>query len=557
VNVIDLTAMQHTACEVEADATEGTLNGSFAQRAMFFAVVFCLVALRVVWLQSDAYPRLSWSSALLTDEGFYIHNARNLVLFGRERLDGWNNMLIMPLLHLLQVGVFRLFGVGAIQARSISVLTSLMTLVVFRDAARRSWGETVANVATVFLGLDHVNLLYNRMAFMDTPGVLFMVAAWWASVWGSEVAARAHFAARAYVWFGIAGASLVAAYAVRGLAALVIWLPFVFVMDSRRDASDRTLAPRLAISVVVGVGLAGLSYLVLWVQPHRAELAFVNHYYLQYQLLPHSASRLCYNIGMSLGDWQRGLFPYLLKHTPIQFIFALAAACVYTKGLAGGRNSKRSCPASGRVAEQGSWLAMIGWLVILWGFCCTVNYSPSRYYVLFYPAMAALAALGLTQVCNRAARKRFVCVGLLSLWLGINTFWLGDWIVHLTYRQAAADLWLAQHLPADSVVLGAVAPGLCLNNHLHAWNVIQHLCNDDHPVERLGETPAYIVYIDEANWKEMWWTVNYPALVAKDRRLHAFNQLLRPFFVVGVYPANAAALSRYKEIPARPGESDR
>ena len=38
-----------------------------------------IVLLRVIYLDADAYPRLSWSSALLTDEGFYIHNARNLV----------------------------------------------------------------------------------------------------------------------------------------------------------------------------------------------------------------------------------------------------------------------------------------------------------------------------------------------------------------------------------------------------------------------------------------------------------------------------------------------
>src|SRR4051794_7168818 len=56
-------------------------------------------ALRLAALDSDAYPRLSWSSALLTDEGFYIHNARNVVLFGTAQTDQFNNMLIMPTLH--------------------------------------------------------------------------------------------------------------------------------------------------------------------------------------------------------------------------------------------------------------------------------------------------------------------------------------------------------------------------------------------------------------------------------------------------------------------------
>src|SRR5438132_3330214 len=105
-----------------------------------------MVLLRIVALDSDPYARLSWSSGLLTDEGFYIHNARNVVLFGTARTDEFNNMLIMPTLHALQVLIFRLFGVGAIQARLISVCSSLLTLPVFYAALRRVFGNRVALV---------------------------------------------------------------------------------------------------------------------------------------------------------------------------------------------------------------------------------------------------------------------------------------------------------------------------------------------------------------------------------------------------------------------------
>src|SRR5579864_875719 len=75
-------------------------------RILIITLLVLAVVLRLIYLDSDAYARLSWSSALLTDEGFYLHNARNLLLFGHLRTDGFNNCLIMPLLHLLQVGVF-------------------------------------------------------------------------------------------------------------------------------------------------------------------------------------------------------------------------------------------------------------------------------------------------------------------------------------------------------------------------------------------------------------------------------------------------------------------
>ena len=85
-------------------------------------------------------PRLSWSSALLTDEGFYLHNARNLVLFGPLRTDEFNNALIMPLLHVLQVAVFRLRASAPCRRAALSVGGSLLTLLVFFDALRRAFG---------------------------------------------------------------------------------------------------------------------------------------------------------------------------------------------------------------------------------------------------------------------------------------------------------------------------------------------------------------------------------------------------------------------------------
>jgi 4-amino-4-deoxy-L-arabinose transferase-like glycosyltransferase len=141
-------------------------------------------ALRLVVLDSDPYPRLTWSSALLTDEGFYIHNARNLVLFGKARTDGFNNMLIMPTLHALQVLVFRLLGVGAVQARLISALASLLTLPLFFATLRRVFDTKIALVGTLFLGLDHTNLLYSRLALMDTPAAALLICCMYALVRG-------------------------------------------------------------------------------------------------------------------------------------------------------------------------------------------------------------------------------------------------------------------------------------------------------------------------------------------------------------------------------------
>jgi 4-amino-4-deoxy-L-arabinose transferase-like glycosyltransferase len=490
-------------------------------RAAAWAVVILMALLRVVALDSDAYPRLSWSSALLTDEGFYIHDARNLVLFGHAQTDGFSNRLIMPTLHCLQVAVFSLCGVGAVQARLISVALSLLMLAAFFAALRRAFGRRVAWAGVALLGLDHVSLLYHRLALMDTPAACVLVFAFYAFVRGTEERERV-------LWLFGCGLLLGLACTVRGLSALVWPAPLAALWWSGREAGQ---SRRRAIgAVVAGLAAALLIYLISWYLPHHAELARVNRYYVGDQLVPHRFAHLRRNVAQSLYGWQRGMMPYLLRHTPVQFGLTLLWLLWWKRG--GLRTLGEPQAACAR------YLAL--WLLLVMLPICCVNYAPSRYYVLFYPAMAGLAAIAaahfdaVVPIPGRNLARMAPAVLLLA-WGLINLGWLGDWLLHLTYRQREADRWLADHLPPNSVLLGAVAPGLCMNNRFQAVNVIEDLCNDDRPVERFAPAPRYILILD-GRWKEVWWVRNYPELVAPDRRIHAFPHLLRSFFSVGVYP---------------------
>ena len=144
------------------------LNPSL-ERTLLLAI-FCLaILIRLFALRADNYLRLDWSAALLTDEGFYAHNARNVALFGTARTDGFNNMLVSPILHGIQVLAFWVIGPGMLQARLISVVSSLVGLGAFWLALRRAFGSKIALTGVMFLALDHVNALYSRMALMDTP----------------------------------------------------------------------------------------------------------------------------------------------------------------------------------------------------------------------------------------------------------------------------------------------------------------------------------------------------------------------------------------------------
>ena len=504
----------------------------FAIWTLLLVFLGLAIALRLVALDSDAYPRLSWSSALVTDEGFYIHNARNRVLFGRERTDEFNNALIMPTLHYAQVGVFSLFGVGVIQARLISVVCSLLTLWLFWLALRRAFGVRCAWVGTLFLSLDHVFLLYNRLALMDTPAVLVLTAAFAAFVTGNEKArADAQTSLR---WLAACGLLMIVAYATRGLFGALLPVPFLAFWCAWRR--DRIRVRRALLALGAGAGVALMVYVLAWYLPHRAELTHVNSHYLRVQMLPKSVRRLRVNIQDGLVGVRRGMTFYLLRHSPVLFGATVAGTCFWLA------RRRRRTPLQEN--ETGALCFLGFWFWTLYLLYLTITYMdvpgvPSRYFVLFYPAMAGLAAYFLTAEPGAFPWSRKMTqtatVGLLTAWALLNVYWLTDWLSHLTYRQREADRWLANHLPEGTVLFGAFAPGLCMNNRFRVVNMIEGLCNDRQPVEKFASAPRAVIILDNGGWTEKWWVEHYPDIIQPQNRIHRFVGVLRPFFTLGVY----------------------
>jgi len=382
--------------------------------------VALMLGLRCVALDSDAYPGLSWSSALLTDEGFYIHDARNRVLFGHAQTDQFSNALIMPVLDAVQTGVFHLFGVSVVSARAISVALGLLTLPVFFDAMRRAFGLRPAVFALLLLGLDHVSLLYSRLALMDTPAAFVLVCAFWLWVKSVETSRKSRiwfYISRGTmtqreiprwerIWPALCGLALGACYGVRGLGALVYPVPilllgwegwktkrWVTARESLEETNRKSESWKRFISFLVGLALALGIYAVLWYLPNHAELKRVNHYYLFEQLVPRSLNSLRLNVTHALFGDDRGFSPYLFRHAPVQFVLALLGLAAW--GVRRGKVGLR--PAAHRNA-----LYLGLWLLLAWAAFAVVRYSPPRYYIIFYPALTGIAALVLDRVLTVA-----------------------------------------------------------------------------------------------------------------------------------------------------------
>ena len=529
--------------------------------------IFC-VALRVVCLCSDPYPSLSWSSALLTDEGFYLHHARNAILFSQNLQDQFDNSLIMPLLDLAQRGVFSWFGVGFVQTRLISVFCSLFSILFLYGSLKNFAGRECAVAAAALYGLDHVTLLYSRMGLMDTPALLPILAGFYSFSCACHSFRNERHGEGNLALF-LCGLCLIAGYATRGLSVLVFPAPLIALTFF--PFAEKKQRKKSFVLLLGGLLLGFALYFMFWMVPHRIELANVNRFYLTHQLLPGSPSQLLKNIGNAFFGVERGMFPFLLRHTPVLTIGTLLSLFTFFRE----RSEKPISPER---------IFLVSWVLVGWFLCSVISYSPSRYYVLFLPGMAALCTLTfgekveskevtpfspfgikvlkafcvyhLSLICLSAVPFSFGVAGVLAilisllplnrlsaflssfvasnakrrkmfytLWAIVNTGWLLHWSFTLSYTQRDSAQWLTTHLPANSVLYGDVASGLAPNLPFRVVPVIPGLSNEALPIISPG-SPRFLLILDNP-YLPKFWKERYSALIQPLQKVQTFPKIVK------------------------------
>ena len=88
------------------------------------------------------------------DEGAWVHNARNRALFGAWRVDEWNPLFIAPVFTGFEYLSFRTFGVGLWQARVVSEVAGVISVVLLSLGVRRLAGDLAAIIAAALVLLD-------------------------------------------------------------------------------------------------------------------------------------------------------------------------------------------------------------------------------------------------------------------------------------------------------------------------------------------------------------------------------------------------------------------
>lgn len=260
------------------------------------AILLLALLLRTLFPAADP-PWRSTVGVVWHDEGAWVHNARNKALFGSWRQDEWNPVFIAPVFTALEYASFAAFGVGVRQARLVSELAGLASVLLLALGVRRMAGDRAGLIAGALLATNYVYVMYNRAAIMEALMASFIVSSWYCSTraerdprWGALAAVMATLAfftkAAAAFYIGALGlAMLWRLVAPRGLATRPPDQPpprlgrSAEALGAKADAGSHSLPRQVQLAarwtlggLVVSFGLVA----ALFVLPHWGDYQFYN-----------------------------------------------------------------------------------------------------------------------------------------------------------------------------------------------------------------------------------------------------------------------------------------
>ena len=521
-------------------------------------LVFGVVVLRIVDIGADAWKDLDWGTGIWTDEGFYAHNARNQVLFGKAEQDGFNNYNLSPVLHAIQVIVFTQFGVGLIQARLISIIASLLTCGFLYAGVRNDFGPRAAAFSLMLLGLESSYILYNRLGLMESLGTLVIALAYY--LWTLD---------RPWSKF-LSGFIAAAAFAVK--TTFLIFLPapvIALIIINKRDL--RAIASSTWPYLLGAAAFFGLYY-GTWLGVHGAEVARMNNFYRTMQSQPRSFNQLLWMIRRAVIGYHFGFLQRMETRSTVFLNLALVGSIWSLFKVMPIGKSK-----SDEVIE-GIHKRLLMHIVCLAAgilFIFVSRYAPSRYFLVFHVSAAVVGGVLLSRFSDviEAIREnvwlqRAMCVLvflfgyhlLLPLYnipelkkyselLGVFTAMsvtviairfrnglskqltpafitavflatsVGQytaWFLTRRHETLQASQWLTAQVGPNAIVAGDWAPNLGFGSKLRLPPVFKGLANDDDPIQTLN---VDFVLTGRTPYPKRMWAKLAPGLLTDENRV--------------------------------------
>ncbi len=417
------------------------------------------IFMRLAFLSADPPLNLSWSMDVNTDPGQYTSFARSRVLWGEWQpfknpfLTVWLNSAYTLIFFFF----FSLLGVGRWQANLMVGVLSSLTLLFFYLAIRRGISQKAALLATFFLSINYILVMYSRNTFAEVPVIFFFVLGTYFLVLGSR---RGWF----LLFSGVCFASSILFCKVSAWFIVPVCLG-VLALTAGDPSSEQSGRKKWSAIWLFMLGLFAVT--LLWfVTVCSGSVKTVYDFvfgmsvgmYGSPQALD-SISDFIYSL-FSFGEVTRvfenerySMGTDLFFRMPFLFVLSLLFLLSYLVKVFKAKRIFENFRSYPRLELFfGLWL-VVGILALMpW------NYRPLRYQILLIPPMCALAAFYVFHFLNRADAEE---KARISVWFWIFSIPTASFLIFHTISFLLK--FFQKQARLDSVVMLSFASSLVLH----------------------------------------------------------------------------------------------
>ncbi len=397
-------------------------------------LIIILGAFFLRFIALDADPPPSVGLHFTCDEGWWVHNARNQVLFGQWVMDEFNqSLLVSPTFCVAVAQAYSMFGVSLASSRIVPALSGFLALLFFIGILRRSNPGNTLIPAALLMGWGFGFVAMNRIAYVDSTAFCFLMLGWWLlesfhnRVWGvflAGMAAALAFVTKSYT------ASVAPVFLLIWLSRVLTGLTRVKPGLSGKISRRGPLKKHVVDGLLFVAGIAAV--MMFWYR--IIYMPFQDQFQIMYHLWQDG------NIPGSISEAARNLPSFIIRSKPGEIyparFFNLNMVLIL---LAGWRVIQLLTPEFSSVRKAITAMPrmdreMLIWLVVT--LCCIapLTAKPFRRYLFLYPPLIILASRTLLPVTISAASRgysRILAVIRTMIFAGIPTLLAGPGLISL------------------------------------------------------------------------------------------------------------------------------
>jgi len=444
---------------------------------LFALIAVAFALLRFVNLSADMPTNITGSGTLYTDEGIYGRNAAWFVSTGGWYVPGdFNTAVNYPIYFVLQVIVFKLWGVNFEAIRTLSVLSALGVISIVGFIVKRFTSNQAAIITILLISTNFLFFAFSRYGQADMPMLLCVVL--------SFTCLLLSHSTPKLIFTVFSAIFLLFALLIKTSAAFAFPVLVLLIWHQQKTTKERLIH----LATLTGIlGVALLCYRLFLIQPYLDEYLKVS---------APLRDRINVSFTSLLQQLEHLLKQILAGEAAIGPMFYAAALITGFCLFVDSKNLRRN------------WVFRIAlsWIIFYCLMLSVSFYHPPRYFSILVIPISIMLSISSDYLLRN---KRFHRIGYLSLglisWVGFQgSFNIVPYLASPQYTmyQVADDI--NKNIAAEGInsplLIGHMAGNISLASEI--LSVGAHLdddegFNEDFPIEQY--LPTHFISLGEAN----------------------------------------------------------